>query len=93
LAPQALQADIRADAQHFPFVAAAGMGLAQAHNIMHLQVWEHGGIISWGVDALPGGIPQVRWCFTILIEADSYCVLRIAYWVLRKLAHEIRNTE
>jgi len=33
-APQALQADIRANAQYLPFEAAAGMGLAKAHDII-----------------------------------------------------------
>ncbi len=41
----AFQADIRAQAEDGPFVAAARMRLAQPNNIVQLQVGEHGEII------------------------------------------------
>jgi len=40
----ALQANVRAQANHPPVGPAAGMRFAQPHHVLHLQIVEHGGV-------------------------------------------------
>lgn len=51
---EALDPDIRTQANDFPFVTAARMRLAKAHPVIDLQVGKHAGIISH-VIMTPGG--------------------------------------
>ncbi len=41
LATAAFQSDIGAQADNFPFVPSTGVRLAQAHNIVNVQVGQH----------------------------------------------------
>jgi len=42
-AAQADEADVRAQANHFPVGTATGVRLAQANNVIKFQFWEHSG--------------------------------------------------